>query len=95
MIASGKSHTVRNLCESAFGALDLDWQKYVEQDPRYLRPSEVDHLRGDSSKAQRVLGWKPQVGFDELVRMMIDTDLKLAKREKLLRDAGLAERDSG
>ena len=71
----------------------MDWQEFVKQDPRYMRPSEVDHLRGDSSKAREKLGWVPEVSFDELVQMMVDEDLKHAKREKLLRDEGHSERD--
>jgi len=58
----------------AFGELDLDWKKHVEIDARYLRPTEVDHLRGDASKARRVLGWKPQVSFQALIQMMVRAD---------------------
>jgi GDPmannose 4,6-dehydratase len=93
VIASGESHSVREFCERAFGLLDLDWQEFVEQDPRYMRPSEVDHLRGDASRARRELGWEPEVDFDGLVRKMVEADVKLSEREKLLREAGHAERD--
>jgi len=62
VIATGESHSVRDVLDVAFGALDLDWTKFVETDPRYLRPTEVDHLRGNSAKAARVLGWKSRVG---------------------------------
>jgi GDPmannose 4,6-dehydratase len=74
VIATGESHTVREVVEIAFGALGLDWHRHVELDPRYLRPTEVDHLRGDASKAERVLGWKPTVRFRELVEMMVRAD---------------------
>jgi GDPmannose 4,6-dehydratase len=75
VIATGVSHSVRQLVEAAFGHAGLDWQKYVRVDPAFLRPAEVDHLIGDSSKARRVLGWEPQVNFEQLVGMMVDADL--------------------
>ena len=75
VIATGVSHSVRQLVEAAFGHAGLDWQKYVRVDPAFLRPAEVDHLIGDSSKARRVLGWEPQVGFEQLVAMMVDADV--------------------
>jgi GDPmannose 4,6-dehydratase len=75
IIATGETHSVREFLDEAFGYLDLDWQRYVEIDPRYYRPAEVDLLIGDASKARRKLGWEPQVGFKELVRMMVDADL--------------------
>src|SRR5574339_505654 len=75
VIATGQTHSVRNLVEVAFGHAGLDWQKYVKQDPRFLRPAEVDHLIGDASKARRVLGWEPQVTFDQLIARMVDADL--------------------
>jgi GDPmannose 4,6-dehydratase len=68
--------------------VDLDWQQYVEIDPTYYRPTEVDHLRGDASKARRVLGWEPAITFDALVDMMVDHDLQLAEREITLVAAG-------
>src|SRR3954468_23685432 len=74
VIATGESHSVRELCEVAFGELDLDWKKYVEIDPRYFRPTEVDHLHGDPGKAMRVLGWKPKVTFKGLIEMMVRAD---------------------
>jgi GDPmannose 4,6-dehydratase len=74
VIATGESHSVRELLDVAFRTLDLDWQQYVELDPRYLRPTEVDHLHGDASKARAKLGWKPTVGFRELVEMMVKAD---------------------
>jgi GDPmannose 4,6-dehydratase len=75
VIATGESHSVRELVEVAFGHAGLDWQKHVKLDPRFLRPAEVDHLIGDPAKAQRVLGWKPEVDFKGLVTMMVDADI--------------------
>ena len=89
VIATGERHSVREFLSRAFGQLDIDWEKHVEVDPRYFRPAEVDALQGDASKAERLLGWKPEVGFDELVSMMVTEDLELAKRERALVDAGL------
>src|SRR6187549_226425 len=76
VIATGETHSVREFLDEAFGHIDLDWKKYVEIDPRYFRPTEVDVLLGDASKAKRVLGWKPRVHFKELVRLMVDADLE-------------------
>ena len=81
VIATGESHSIREFLDEAFGWLDLDWKDYVEIDPRYYRPAEVDLLLGDASKARRVLGWEPKVSFRQLVRLMVDHDLELAKRE--------------
>jgi GDPmannose 4,6-dehydratase len=75
VIATGVSHSVRQLVENAFGHVGLDWQKYVRIDPAFLRPAEVDHLIGDASKAKRVLGWEPSVSFEGLVAMMVDADI--------------------
>ncbi|HMC78453.1 MAG TPA: GDP-mannose 4,6-dehydratase [Vicinamibacterales bacterium] len=75
VIATGESHSVRELVEVAFGHAGLDWQKYVRQDPRFLRPAEVDHLIGDPAKARATLGWTPAVAFKGLVTMMVDADL--------------------
>jgi GDPmannose 4,6-dehydratase len=80
VIATGESHSVRELVELAFGHVGLDWQKYVKIDPKLLRPAEVDHLVGDSSKARKVLGWKPEVDFPGLVKMMVDADLERLSR---------------
>ncbi len=88
VVATGESHSVREFAQATFAHFGLDWKEHVEMDPRYLRPSEVDHLLGDSSKARTKLGWAPKVSFAELVRMMCDADLELAKQEKTLRDAG-------
>ena len=76
VIATGKTHSVRELVEAAFGCLDLDWEKYVKVDQRFVRPAEVDLLIGDPSKARKKLGWEPKVSFEELVRMMVESDLK-------------------
>ncbi len=81
VIATGECHSVRDFLDHAFGYLDLDWSDYVEIDPRYYRPAEVDLLIGDFSKARRVLGWEPTITFAEMVRMMIDNDLELATQE--------------
>ena len=75
VIATGVTHSVRQLVETAFGHVGLDWQKYVRVDPAFLRPAEVDQLIGDASKAKRVLGWEPKVSFEQLVAMMVDADL--------------------
>ena len=80
VISTGESHSVRELVEVAFGHVGLDWQKHVRLDPKFLRPAEVDHLIGDSSKAQKILGWKPEVGFTGLVKMMVDADLARLSR---------------
>jgi GDPmannose 4,6-dehydratase len=76
VVATGETHTVQKLVETAFGAVDLDWREYVKLDPRFMRPAEVDLLVGDPSRARAELGWEPLVGFDELVRMMVDADLE-------------------
>ena len=88
VIATGESFSVRQLLEEAFGYAGIDWQDYVEIDPRYQRPTEVDCLLGDASKARFKLGWKPKVGFKKLVHMMVDCDMELARGERTLRDAG-------
>ena len=75
VIATGVSHSVRDLVEIAFGYAGLDWEKYVRIDPKLLRPAEVDHLIGDASKAKTMLGWEPDVSFEGLVRMMVDADI--------------------
>lgn len=82
VIATGETHSVREMCETAFGYAALDWQKYVVQDERFMRPAEVDYLVGDATKAREVLGWEPTVSFPELVRMMVDADLALLLGEK-------------
>lgn len=76
VIATGETHSVREFLEETFNYLDIDWRNHVEIDPKYFRPTEVDSLAGDSSKARKKLGWKPVVRFKELVKLMIDADLK-------------------
>ena len=88
VIATGKRHSVRHFCAAVFGCLDLDWREYVGIDERYLRPAEVDLLEGDASKARRLLNWEPKTSFDQLVRMMVASDLNLARQERILLDAG-------
>jgi len=88
VVATGEAHSVKEFVEAAFAYLSLDWQQFVEVDPRYLRPTEVDFLQGDPSKAKRLLGWQPRVTFDELVRVMVDHDLEAARQEQTLRRAG-------
>jgi len=89
VVATGERHSVRRLLEASFGLLDLDYQDYVEIDPQYLRPAEVELLQGDATKAKNVLGWEAEVGFEALVKMMVEADLDLAKQERALVDAGL------
>jgi GDPmannose 4,6-dehydratase len=88
VIATGQSHSVRELVETAFAEAGLDWKKHVERDARYLRPTEVDALEGDASKARTRLGWTPRVDFKELIRMMVAHDLDLAREERTLKTAG-------
>jgi GDPmannose 4,6-dehydratase len=88
VVAIGESHSVRDFVEGAFAHAGLDWKDHVEIDPRYFRPAEVDHLEGDSSRARNELGWRPRVSFNELLKMMVDHDLELARREHVLREAG-------
>jgi GDPmannose 4,6-dehydratase len=77
VVATGETHTVREFVQTAFEYVDLDWRKWVEIDPRYFRPTEVDLLQGDASKARRVFGWEPKVKFEQLVKLMVDADLQL------------------
>jgi GDPmannose 4,6-dehydratase len=88
VIATGESHSVREFLDLAASICGMDCERCVELDPRYLRPTEVDFLQGDSSKARAKIGWKPRVSFEELVRMMVEHDLELAHQEKTLADAG-------
>jgi GDPmannose 4,6-dehydratase len=81
VISTGQSHSVRDFLSAVFTYVDLDWEQYVEIDQRYFRPTEVDELCGDNSKAQQELGWKPTTTFDELVKKMTEHDLELAERE--------------
>jgi GDPmannose 4,6-dehydratase len=79
VVATGETHSVREFLDEAFGCVGLDWRKHVETDPRYLRPSEVDLLVGDASKARRQLGWEPKTKFKDLVKLMVDADVQLLK----------------
>ena len=90
VIATGQAHSVRDFLDEAFSHLDLDWHDFVEIDPRYFRPTEVDLLVGDATKAHEKLGWEPKVTFKELVRMMIDSDLELASKELLVAESGIS-----
>ncbi len=88
VIATGESHSVRELVELAFELLELDWQEHVTIDPRYFRPTEVHRLEGDASRARKRLGWEPKVSFRGLVEMMVEHDLELASQERTLKEAG-------
>jgi GDPmannose 4,6-dehydratase len=81
VIATGESHSVREMLEEAFGYVGLDYREFVEIDPRYYRPTEVDLLQGDSSKARNVLGWTPRTSFRQLIRLMVDADVELVNRQ--------------
>ncbi len=87
VLATGETHSVGELIRIAFEHVDLDWERYVKIDPRYYRPAEVDLLVGDPSKARRVLGWEPQVSFEELVKMMVDADIELLRQAEPHRTA--------
>jgi len=89
VVATGESHTVREFCELAFSHVGLDYDEYVKVDSKLLRPAEVYHLVGDSSKIQSELGWRPEVSFEQLVKMMVEHDLELAERELRRKEAGL------
>jgi len=82
VIATGESHSVREFCELAFARAGLDWESHVVRDSNYDRPAEVDHLRGDATKAERGLGWRPEVGFSELVQIMVDADIATLDAER-------------
>lgn len=88
VIATGESHSVREFLEMAADFAGVNWKQHVELDPRYLRPTEVDHLMGDSSKARRQLGWSPKASFPALVKMMVEHDMELARQEQTLSNAG-------
>lgn len=87
VLATNETHSVREFCEASFGMLGLDWKEHVVVDPRYERPAEVDILIGNPAKARRVLGWEPKVRFNDLVRLMTEADLDLARQERAMRDA--------
>jgi len=86
VVATGETYSVREFVQAAFSILGLDSERYIRLDPRYLRPTEVDLLLGDNTKARKVLGWAPRVGFRQLVEMMVEADWKLARREKLVHE---------
>jgi GDPmannose 4,6-dehydratase len=88
VVATGKSHSVREFLDLAASFAEVNWKSCVETDPRYFRPTEVDFLEGDASKARQVLGWQPEISFEELVRSMVERDLELARQEQTLLQAG-------
>ena len=90
VVATGESHSVREFLDTAAEHCGLNWEKHVEIDPRYFRPTEVDYLLGDADKARKELGWVPKVGFKQLVQLMMDSDLELARQENTLIQAGHA-----
>jgi GDPmannose 4,6-dehydratase len=90
VIATGQTHSVREFLELAFGHVGLDWREHVAVDPRYLRPTEVDLLLGDASKARRRLGWEPSTSFEELVRLMVQSDWRLAREERAVAEHRVA-----
>ncbi len=87
VLATGEMHSVREFLAMAFSEVGLDWEKYVEYDARYVRPTEVDQLLGDATKAREALGWEPKVRFPELVKMMVAADLRLAEKELALKNS--------
>lgn len=89
VISTGETHSVREFTKKAFEAVSLNWEDYVETDEKYYRPNEVNHLLGDSTKAKKLLGWYPETSFEELVNMMVQSDLELAQSEKVLIDKKL------
>tara|TARA_Y100000385_G_C12793995_1_gene508868 strand:- start:387 stop:725 length:339 start_codon:yes stop_codon:yes gene_type:complete len=84
VLATGETYTVRQFAEAAFKMIDLNWEEYIETSSKYYRPNEVEHLLGDSSKARKFLNWKPKHTFDDLVKKMVESDIKLAKKEQVL-----------
>jgi len=88
VVATGEAHSVREFLDVAAACCELDWKKFVESDARYFRPTEVDYLLGDASKITSKVGWKPRIGFEQLVRMMMEHDLELARQEQTLAKAG-------
>ena len=89
VLATGQSHSVREFLTLAFNSVDMNWEEHVETSSMYERPNEVNHLLGDSTKAQNLLGWKPKTSFEDLVKMMVESDMKIAQREKVLLEKGL------
>jgi GDPmannose 4,6-dehydratase len=95
VVATGEAHSVRELVEIAFGRLGLDWRQHVEIGRLYLRPTEVDALQGDASKARDRLGWRPKVGSCNFVNVIVEHDLGLARHERALERAGFDNRARG
>tara|TARA_B100001121_G_scaffold309049_1_gene334701 strand:+ start:3925 stop:4956 length:1032 start_codon:yes stop_codon:yes gene_type:complete len=89
VVATGETYTVKQFAEAAFKYVDLDYEKYIQSSQKYFRPNEVDYLLGDPSKIKKELGWKNETSFDDLVKMMVDSDINLAKKEKVLLDENL------
>jgi len=89
VLATGEAYTVKQFAQKAFEVLDLDWEKFTTTSEKYERPNEVKHLLGDPSKAKKILGWEPKTSFEDLVKMMVESDLHLAEQEKVLLDQGL------
>ena len=88
VVATGESHSVREFLDLAASFAGVNWKSCVEADPRYLRPTEVDSLEGDARKARQVLGWQPEISFEELILCMVEHDLELARQEQTLLRAG-------
>lgn len=95
VVATGETHSVREFLDETFAYLDLDWKEYVDIDARYYRPAEVDLLLGDATKARKVLGWEPEINFQQLVRLMVDHDLELARQELAQKEKGIARVGKG
>ena len=89
VLATGETHTVEEFLDKAFGYVNLDYKNYIQTSEEYLRPNEVDYLLGDPSKAKEKLNWNPKTSFEDLVEMMVDSDLNLAKVEKISLEQGL------
>ena len=89
VIATGETHTVKEFAELAFKHVGLNYEEFVQTDKKYFRPNEVEYLLGDYSKAKKILNWEPKTSFSQLVEMMVESDLKDAKREKVLFEEGL------
>jgi GDPmannose 4,6-dehydratase len=95
VIGTGEAHSVREFLDEAFGYIDLDWQDYVQIDSRYFRPTEVDYLLANASRARELIGWEPRVFFKDLVRIMVDADLELLGLESPGEGRRILERHHG
>jgi GDPmannose 4,6-dehydratase len=89
VLATGETHTVKEFAKEAFNQVGLNWEDFVTTSEKYSRPNEVHHLLGSAEKAEKELNWKPETSFDELVKIMVESDLDLAEQEKVLLDNGL------